>query len=259
MAEPTYTVRSPYRPFTRNAYAGLKEHNILEEVETENCISNEITVAERPADKFLEKHELQIQNEPSVIFENDQGSKIQIYTDPNQVIAEGEKTVLHPWVAADELTESPEWEPTKGNPGEFYDPPLPNKVLKNRFLPGSFEFDSVIDRIHTTENAPEPSGPCYVWSRRVSDSDTSKIGFYQSDEYVDDGFPFIVAKLIDPLDDSPPAWKPVGIAETKEFAINMLHRQADFRTFIEESQSGELYPEWLNRTGGTEYEQPEVP
>lgn len=254
-----YEVYSPYRPVTREARKALEPFDIVEKLDRAETIGyGGLLVREHPPKPLLEEHELEFNSEPDVLFDDGHGNQSSIYTDPNRVVSQGVETSLTPWEAV-EKAQDYGWEIVGGSIDSVFQPPIPDPVFDNEELPGNFTFKGVIRnlRLEDNDDTPVQTGPAYIWERPPGDDTDypSQIGMYPSDTYADDGYPWAVAHHIWPHE-GPPKWKHNRIAETVEDCLIGLKQRADWETFLKEAEYAEVYPEWLERTGGTEYFNP---
>lgn len=127
----------------------------------------------------------------------------------------------------------------------------PEAVEDAGTLHGRFEYQGTSEGPNLDDESPEPAGPFYYWKW---DSD-NMVGVYKNNEYADDDLPFTAAKWVNPRGGNP-YWKHTHIAGTWEDAVEAARNTADQRVYLVESESGETYPEWEERTGGTEWEHP---
>ena len=133
---------------------------------------------------------------------------------------------------------------------------VPDAVAQTRFLPGGFmdgELRNTPDIAVGSETAV-PTGGFARWEL----PSVGEIAVYEAKEYADDGYPLVVAKKINPIDGGP-YWKQTHIAETWADAVEAAERVADHETFLADSEPAEAYDEWVDRTGGTDYERPLLP
>jgi len=129
----------------------------------------------------------------------------------------------------------------------------PEAVTDTPFLPGGFIFKGALEdpaAVTTGEDTPAPVGPLFWWEHPTG----SKVAVYKNDVYADDGYPYAVGKHINPINGGEPHWTLTHIAKTWEDAIRSAEGVADHRKFLIDSNTGETYSEWVDRTGGTAYE-----
>lgn len=133
---------------------------------------------------------------------------------------------------------------------------VPDAVARARFLPGGFMAGEVRDTPDITVGSETavPTGGFARWEL----PSVGEIAVYEAEEYADDGYPLVVAKKVDPTDGGP-YWKQTHIAETWADAVEAAERVADHETFLADSEPVETYDEWIDRTGGTDYERPSLP
>lgn len=113
-----YVIRSPYRPMTRGARKALKEYDVLREISGNDRMNrgNGVVVAELPPEDLLEKHELEIDRDPDVVFQvPSPSSTVEIYTDPDKVLDGGVDTSMDPVDAAEHALEH-DWDVVEGDP-----------------------------------------------------------------------------------------------------------------------------------------------
>ena len=126
---------------------------------------------------------------------------------------------------------------------------IPPVVQAAEGLYGGFDNLSIDTNPRTADGDFEAVGPVYYWS-----DGSKKVGVFENDEYDDDGYPYTVATWIVPYDGGDPYWQYTRIAPCWESAIRGAEMESDFRAYIRDSKRAELYPEWQERTGGTDYE-----
>lgn len=126
---------------------------------------------------------------------------------------------------------------------------IPPEIEAKQELLGDFEFEGVDNNPQMGEDSAKPVGPIYYWG-----NGERKIGVFRNDEYDDDGYPYTTCKWIVPFDGGEPYWKHTHIAETWKTAIRAAECNSDLLTFYKDSNKGETYTEWVDRTGGTGYE-----
>lgn len=113
-----HVIRSPYRPLTRNARDALEDFNILRDVDAEDDMGrgDGVVVAELPPKDLLEKHELEIDREPDVIFEPSKiDTVVEVYTDPDAVYDGATETTMDPIDAVEHALDN-DWDIVSGNP-----------------------------------------------------------------------------------------------------------------------------------------------
>lgn len=133
---------------------------------------------------------------------------------------------------------------------------VPDAVTQARFLPGGFMAGELQDTPDITVGSETavPTGRFARWEL----PSVGEIAVYEAEEYADDGYPLVVAKKVNPTDGGP-YWKQTHIAETWADAVEAAERVADHEKFLADSEPVETYDEWVDRTGGTDYERPSLP
>jgi|GEM_PF-1482293 hypothetical protein len=126
---------------------------------------------------------------------------------------------------------------------------VPHEIASTDELFGGFEFAGVDTSPKTAEGDFEAIGPMYYWS-----DGHSKVGVFGNEEYDGDGYPMTVAKSVVPTDGGDPYWQYTHICPSWESAIRAAKLKSDFQTYVRERETGELYQEWEERTGGTDLE-----
>jgi hypothetical protein len=88
-------IRSPNRPLPRSAKkAILKETEIKTELSPPKGYSRRmdgVIVADYPSESTMEKYELSVVCDPDIVYESDHGETINIYTDIDTVIMDGQE------------------------------------------------------------------------------------------------------------------------------------------------------------------------
>jgi len=125
----------------------------------------------------------------------------------------------------------------------------PPAVQEAEGLFGGFDNPGVDTNPRMAEGDFEAAGPIYYWS-----DESRKVGVFENDEYAGDGYPYSVARWIVPYDGGEPYWQYTRIAPCWESAIRGAEMESDFCAYLRDSKRAELYPEWEERTGGTDYE-----
>jgi hypothetical protein len=108
---------------------------------------------------------------------------------------------------------------------------------------GHEEAETVIE---DTDTELQVDGSIEVWS-----NGSAKVGIAKSPDVRIDGWQWVsVHKTLDME-----YWVTDRIAENKKDAVRGAKKEADFRTYIQQTPEGEgeYYPEWVARTGGTIY------
>ncbi len=101
------------------------------------------------------------------------------------------------------------------------------------------------------EEQARPAGKLYTWEY-AGWTGAAQVGVYRSDTYADEGYPWGVAKRVEAADDGDSSrWTYTRIASDAATAVEGARMCADFRTFLIESETAELYSDWFERTGGT--------
>lgn len=117
-ADSEYVIRSPYRPLTRNARDALEEFNILRDVDAEDDMGrgNGVVVANLPPEDVLEKHELEIDRDPDVVFLPSKiDTTVEVYTDPEAVYDGATETSMDPIDAVEHALDN-DWDIVSGDP-----------------------------------------------------------------------------------------------------------------------------------------------
>lgn len=121
-------ITSPYRPIPRDAYKWLKNEYVpVEDLDAESWDAySRLAVPERPPQDFLDRYELEVEREPTVVWDTGSG-EASVYTDdghPDKVFSEGvESDGIGPVEAAQEA-ERQGWEVVEGDPANIsgYEP-----------------------------------------------------------------------------------------------------------------------------------------
>lgn len=119
-----FAVISPYRPLTRTARNDLKEYTIIDTiVSTDNMNrGNGVRVETQPPADLLEKHELQLDHPPAVVYESERGEKTFIFLIPEQVTtSSGSESTHTPSEAVSMLEDRDDWTVTEGKPERVLD------------------------------------------------------------------------------------------------------------------------------------------
>lgn len=125
----------------------------------------------------------------------------------------------------------------------------PPEVEAAKSLYGGFDKPGVDADPRTADGDFEATGPVFYWS-----DGSRKVGVFENEAYADDGYPYTVATWVVPFDGGRPYWRYKRIAQSWTAAIRGAEMVSDFQAFIRDSNKAELYSDWVDRTGGTDYE-----
>jgi hypothetical protein len=118
-----FAVISPYRPLTRTAHNDLKDYGIIDTIDNTDQMNrgNGVRVETQPPIDLLEKHELELDHPPAVVYESERGEQTFIFLIPELVTSHGVETTYTPAEAVSMLEDRDDWTVTEGNPESVLD------------------------------------------------------------------------------------------------------------------------------------------
>lgn len=118
----TYELRSPYRPLPREALRRLHDDfDVVEELESDGGGRNGgVIVRQLPPEPFRDRYELIVVDEPVVVYSTERGKRVEIYTNPDKVVADGGELGLSPSDAVQRAEQMDDWTVIEGDPDAVY-------------------------------------------------------------------------------------------------------------------------------------------